>query len=424
MTEPHLRQIEPPARGAPGLSDPSRTQTIALIIIAFAVVLFLLVQARFILISLATAIMLFSLTSDAINFIARIRIGPLRIPNWLASVAALLLIAATLLTLTSIVLAQVNTVMTTTIAYVERAPFAVASLFGWMGEDVQTAVLNSVRTVEVSGYLRTLAGQAGNLMSATVLVILFVGFLFAERVWFSTKLVNFFRDEAQADRVGKIMGSIIHRVNYYLLVKTVVSAVTGAMVFAVAKLFALELAAALGVLTFVLNYIPNIGSIAATALVALVAFVQLGDPGWTLVIFVIVSVIQFVNGNVIDPMMMGRALRLSSFGIIISLAFWGAVWGIPGMFLSVPIMVALMIVCSEIPALRPIAILLSREGLPEPETDFDRHLAADPGPARPGAADRPPAQAPGAGAADPPGPTPEGPAQDSPGAAMARRPGR
>lgn len=424
MTEPHLRQIEPPARGAPGLSDPSRTQTIALIIIAFAVVLFLLVQARFILISLATAIMLFSLTSDAINFIARIRIGPLRIPNWLASVAALLLIAATLLTLTSIVLAQVNTVMTTTIAYVERAPFAVASLFGWMGEDVQTAVLNSVRTVEVSGYLRTLAGQAGNLMSATVLVILFVGFLFAERVWFSTKLVNFFRDEAQADRVGKIMGSIIHRVNYYLLVKTVVSAVTGAMVFAVAKLFALELAAALGVLTFVLNYIPNIGSIAATALVALVAFVQLGDPGWTLVIFVIVSVIQFVNGNVIDPMMMGRALRLSSFGIIISLAFWGAVWGIPGMFLSVPIMVALMIVCSEIPALRPIAILLSREGLPEPETDFDRHLAADPGPARPGAPDRPPAQAPGAGAADPPRPTPEGPAQDSPGAAMARRPGR
>lgn len=377
MNEPQLRQIETSRQTRPSwLSDPSSIQAVTLIIIAFAVVLFLLVQARFLLISLATAIMLFSLTSDAINFIARIRIGPLRIPNWLASVAALMMISATLLTLTSIVLAQVNTVMTTTLTYAERAPFAIASLFAWMGDDVQSAVLNSVRTVEVSGYLRTAAGQAGNLMSATVLVILFVGFLFAERVWFSTKLVNFFEDEAQADRVSKIMGSIIHRVNYYLLVKTLVSAVTGGLVFGVAQLFSLELAAALGVLTFILNYIPNIGSIAATALVALVAYVQLAEAGPTLAIFLIVGGIQFVNGNIIDPMLMGRALRLSSFGIIISLAFWGAVWGIPGMFLSVPIMVALMIICSEIPALRPVAILLSREGLPEPETALKAPLDA------------------------------------------------
>ncbi len=147
-----------------------------------------------------------------------------------------------------------------------------------------------------------------------------------------------------------------------------VSLVTGAMVWATAQAFGLDLAVALGILTFILNYIPNIGSIVATGLVALVAYVQLSDPTPTLAIFLLVGTIQFVNGNVVDPMLMGRALRLSSFGIIISLAFWGAVWGIPGMFLSVPIMVALMIICSEVPALRPVAILLSREGLPEPET--------------------------------------------------------
>jgi predicted PurR-regulated permease PerM len=96
-----------------------------------------------------------------------------------------------------------------------------------------------------------------------------------------------------------------------------------------------------------------------------VTFVQIGEPGPTAAIFVTVGIIQFVNGSVIDPMLMGRALRLSSFGIIINLAFWGAVWGVPGMFLSVPIMVAMMIICSQVPELRPIAILLSREGLPE-----------------------------------------------------------
>ena len=180
--------------------------------------------------------------------------------------------------------------------------------------------------------------------------------------------MNFVGDEAQADRVGRIVASIIRRVNRYLLVKTLVSLVTGVMVWAIAHLFGLDLAVSLGILTFILNYIPNIGSIVATGLVALVTYVQLADATPTLAIFVIVGAIQFINGSIIDPMLMGRALRLSSFGIIISLAFWGAVWGIPGMFLSVPIMVALMIVCSEIPALRPIAILLSREGLPEPET--------------------------------------------------------
>ncbi len=350
------------------LADPVRIQTAALVIIAFAVVLFLLVQARFMLISLVTAIVLFSLTSDAISFIARQRIGPLHVPNWLASIVAVLAIAAALLTLTSLILSQVNTVLLTTLSYTEQTPEAVAALFAWLGEDAEQAVFNSVSTVDLSGYLRTLAGQAGSMMQASVLVILFMGFLFAERVWFSTKLVNFVGDEVQADRIGRIVGSIIRRVNRYLLVKTLVSVVTGAMVWFVAKLFGLELAAPLGIITFILNYIPNIGSIIATGLVALVTYVQLADASQTLAIFLVVGTIQFVNGNVIDPMLMGRALRLSSFGIIISLAFWGAVWGIPGMFLSVPIMVALMIVCSEIPAVRPVAILLSREGLPEPET--------------------------------------------------------
>ncbi len=359
-------KARPPAARATlreGAQD--RLQTGALVIIAFAVVLFLLVQARFLLISLATAIVLFALTSDAINFIARQRIGPARIPNWLASIAALVLISAALLSLSSIILTQINTVLSTTLTYTDRAPEALAAMFAWLGEDVQQAVFDAVRSVNVASYLRSLAGQAGNLMQGTVLVILFVGFLFAERIWFSTKLTNFFDDADQAERVRLIMGSIIHRVNYYLLVKTLVSAVTGFMIWALAQYFALELAVAMGVLTFVLNYIPNVGSIIATGLLTLVAYVQLGDSTLTLAIFLIAGAVQFVNGNIIDPMLMGRALRLSSFGIIISLAFWAAVWGIPGMFLSVPIMVGLMIVCSHVPALRPIAILLSREGLPD-----------------------------------------------------------
>lgn len=372
MNKPDRTAITP-ARPA----DLQRVQTGALVIIAFAVVLFLLVQARFMLISLATAIILFSLTSDVISFISRLRIGPARIPIFVATVAAMILIATALLTLTSILLAQVNTVLVTTLSYAERAPSAVASLFSFMGPGTQEAIFNSLQSVDASSYLRSAAGQAGNITQGTVLVILFVGFLFGERIWFGTKLNNFVGDPVQADRISRIITSIIHRVNYYLLVKTVISAITGAMVYVLAKLFALELATALGVITFVLNFIPNVGSITATALIALVAHVQAGDATMTAVIFVIAGAIQFLNGNIIDPLLMGRALRLSAFGIILSLAFWGAVWGIPGMFLSVPIMVMLLVVCSHVPALRPFAILLSREGLPESEQMLNHHAQKD-----------------------------------------------
>ncbi len=342
-----------------------RLQTWLLGVIAFGIVLYMLIAAKFVLISLFIAIILFSLTSDAINSIARLRIGPIGISNGVASVVAVLLIASALLSLAGLVLAQVNMVVTTTLTYTDQAQRAIAQAFSWMGEDVEQAVLASMRTIEFSGYIRTAAGQAGNILSGAVLVILFVGFLFAERLWFSTKLVNLIGDADQAERVGGIIGSIIRSVNYYLLVKTFVSAITGALVFGVMTLFGLELAAAMGILTFVLNFIPNLGSIFATVIVGLVAYVQVADLGTALMIFALAGAIQFSVGNVIDPMLMGRALRLSSFGIIISLAFWGLVWGVVGMFLAVPIMVGVMIVCSHIPPLRPVAVLLSREGLPD-----------------------------------------------------------
>lgn len=349
--------------------------------VAFALILFLLVQARFLLISLVIAVILFSLTSDAIGYISRLRVGQTRVANWLASTLAVFLIASALLTLTGIVISQVNTVVLTTLSYTDRAQVAIAELFGWMGDDVQSAVLSAMRGIDLGAYMRSAAGQAGNLTSATVLVILFVGFLFVERAWFPTKLARLFPEPGRARQVEGTMHMIMRRVNHYLLVKTAVSAVTGVMVYAVMRAFGLELAAAMGILTFVLNYLPNIGSIIATGIVALVTYVQLGDLPTAIAVFGATGVIQFVNGNVIDPWLMGRALRLSSFGIILSLAFWGAVWGVPGMFLSVPIMVALMIVCSQFRALHPVAVLLSREGITtplesEPETG-ERGAARD-----------------------------------------------
>jgi len=249
------------------------------------------------------------------------------------------------MTASGFLLGQINSVLVTTLSFAEQVPFAVASLFGFMGDAAEASVVSALQSIDVSTYARTAASRASAVTQAAVLVILFVGFLFAERIWFDIKLVNLIGDPKRAARISKIISTIIWRVNYYLFVKTIVS-----------------------VITFILNFLPNVGSIIATGMVALIAHIELNDTTTTLIIVSIAGTIQFVNGNIIDPMMMGRALRLSSFGIILSLAFWGAVWGVPGMFLSVPIMVVLLVVCSQVPALRPVAILMSREGLPDEET--------------------------------------------------------
>ncbi|WP_304617670.1 AI-2E family transporter [Paracoccus sp. (in: a-proteobacteria)] len=338
-----------------------RLQTGFLGIIAFSLLLFMLVQARFILISLAIAIILFSLTSDAIHAIST----RLKVPNWLATTLALIAIALGILWVSTTIVAQVNEIVFLAITYAERALVALPALTERLGPEAQERIMLTITNFNITGWIRSLAGQAGGILQGSVLVILFVGFMFAERVWFPLKVERLTEDADKAVQVRRIISSIMHRVNRYLVVKTGVSAVTSVLVYAIFRAAGLELAMAVAILTFILNFIPSVGSIIATAIATILVFVLTGDMTLTAIIGVSITLVQFVIGNVLDPMLLGQTLRLSSFGIILSLAFWGAVWGIPGMFLAVPIMVALMIVCAHVPWLRPVAVMLSREGLPD-----------------------------------------------------------
>ncbi|WP_199257487.1 AI-2E family transporter [Paracoccus binzhouensis] len=339
-----------------------RLRTGFLGVIAFGLILFLLVQARFILICLAFAIIIFSLTSDAISAFAR-----LRVPNWLATALALIAIAIGLLWAATAVVAQVNEVVSTAIAYADRAQAVLSNLSQRWGPRAQEALSTFMGSIDVAGWLRSAAAQASNLISGSVLILTFVGFMFSERLCFPLKVERLTGDPGRARQALGTIHVIMRRVNRYLVVKTGISAVTAALIWAIFRLAGLELAGAVAMLTFILNFIPTLGSIVATVIAVAMVLAQTGDPTGTLIVGGMATAVHFVIGNILEPMLLGQTLRLSSFGIILSLAFWGAVWGIAGTFLAVPIMVAMMIVCAQIPWLRPVAILLSQEGIPEQE---------------------------------------------------------
>ena len=344
----------------PRLRD--RLQTGFLGIIAFALVLFLLVQARFVLVCLAFAIIIFSLTSDAISAFAR-----LRVPNWLATTLALIAIAVGLLWTATTLVGQVNVVVSTAIAYADRAEQIVSGLSSRWGPRSQQTIATLMGTIDFAGWIRSATAQASSLISGSVLVLTFVGFMFSERIWFPIKIARLTGSPERAAEILGVIHRIMRRVNRYLVVKAAISAVTAALIWVIFRAAGLELAKAVAMLTFVLNFIPTLGSIVATVIAIVVVLAQTGDPATTIAIGGGCTAVHFLIGNILDPMLLGQTLRLSSFGIVLALAFWGVVWGIAGTFLAVPITVAMMILCAQVPWLRPLAVLLSQQGVPEQE---------------------------------------------------------
>jgi len=171
-----------------------------------------------------------------------------------------------------------------------------------------------------------------------------------------------FPDGDRASRVASVLGLITDNVRRYVLVKSVISAGTSIAVYLVMYAVGLQFAKSIAVLTFFLNFIPSIGSIAATVIPSVLALAQF--ESWTpfLVVVTGITAIQFVIGQFIDPLLTSRALNLSSLVIVLSLTFWAAVWGLVGMFLAVPLMVVVLVVCSHVPELQAVAVLLSKDG--------------------------------------------------------------
>lgn len=328
---------------------------------AFTLLLFLLVQAQLILVSLVFALLIFSLTTQAISAVSGMQLGSRRLATWMASAIAFAIIAVLLLGLSILFVSQVNIVVSSAAALTNQAINGLSELAGWFSPGAEASVEATIRSIQISRYLGSIASQASSLLSASVLVILFVGFMFAERLWFPQKLSKLLDSPERAAGVTEVIATIVRAINRYLLVKSIISALMATVVYLLAWTFGLDLAMPIAVITFVLNFIPSIGSIIATMILGLLALIQL-DPTAALTIFFLAGLAQFALGSVIDPMLKGQTLRISSFGILISFAFWGAIWGVAGMFLAVPIMVAIKMTCAQIPAMRALAILLSRDG--------------------------------------------------------------
>ena len=216
--------------------------------------------------------------------------------------------------------------------------------------------------INLQRFFGSLLSSVGSIVVTLVVVCLYATFLLLERRSFATKLANLSDDPARVERIRQVIRAINQRIGSYLALKTLLSLLLGVLSYLVMRLYGLEFAALWAVLATVLNFVPYVGSVLGVVFPLLMAIVQFADPATILSLLLALSALQFAIGNFLDPYVMGNSLNLSPFAILVSLAVWSELWGVPGAFLAVPITAILTIVLSEFQGTRPIAVLLSSNG--------------------------------------------------------------
>ncbi len=330
--------------------------------VILAVTLGLLVVGRNFLMPLAVAVLLWSLLNAFSNYIQSIKLGRYHTPAWLATTLAVLVLVLASYVVYKILISQADALQMAAPVYQANFTRLAGEVAEWLDIEEMPATAELLGRLNLGSIFTRIGGLVGAVIGDIVLVAIYIGFLLAEQHNLPGKFARLHPDEALAMQTRSLAVEISQKVQRYMWVKTIISLLTAVVAYVILKLVGIDFAIIWALMIFLLNYIPNIGSVLGVIFPALLALVQFETITPFIYIVVGLGSMQFIIGNLLEPAFMGRSLNLSSFVIIISLTFWGMIWGLPGMVLSVPIMVTVAIICSYIPTLNWIAVFLSADG--------------------------------------------------------------
>jgi AI-2 transport protein TqsA len=306
------------------------------------------------------------------RLVARIP-GGSRMPTSVHYSLALLVIATALWFAFWLVVANLGQAVELAPAFQESLLATIQGLAARLGIESQPTwatlrgiILAQINPQALVAYTLTLVTSSASVL---VLGVLYVAFLLIEMSTTEHKLTRLSDDPRVVAQLQKIVTHINERVGAYLALKTYVCVITGVVSWMAMAWVSLELAAFFGVLIALMNYVPYIGSVLSVIVPVSFGLLQFGLSSDLLLLLILLVIVQFVLGNIVDPYLMASSLNLSPLAIVASLAGWGALWGVPGAFLAVPLTACIAMVLAEFPGTRPIAILLSKSGQLGDEAD-------------------------------------------------------
>ena len=282
------------------------------------------------------------------------------VPSALAYVLIVLLVVGVLFGVGTMVFTSAEKITTTLPVYeakVERAFQWGLTVLPMELPELKNKQLRDLFSIEVEWRDIALAlGSIREFISGLVVVFIYLVFLIAEKISFPRRLELAF-SEPRNTEISEVIGKINLAISQYIAVKTFVSVLAGALSLAVLAVFNVDFFVLWGILIALLNFIPYVGSLVAVAPPIILALL---DNVWTgLAVAILLMAIQQVIGTFVEPRMAGRRLNVSPLLILLSLFFWGLLWGIPGMILAVPILVTVRIILENIDETKPLARLIS-----------------------------------------------------------------
>jgi AI-2 transport protein TqsA len=244
------------------------------------------------------------------------------------------------------------------------------------------SVSEIVAQLDPTPYLGSVAQALQGFASSAVLVLIYLGFLLASRHAFERKAIKLFHGRDERLEAMRVIAHIRDSVEKYLWIQSVTGAIIALLGGLLMMALGLENAFFWAFLIFILNFIPIVGAAVAIVLPTLFALVQFDGYAQALILLGGLFTIMFLIGNIVLPRLQGDSLNMDPLVVLMSLGFWGTIWGLPGMFLSTPLTVLSMVVLAQFEGSRWIAILLSADGNPLGSEAGSRRSGRDESPKR------------------------------------------
>jgi predicted PurR-regulated permease PerM len=322
----------------------------------------ILIAGRDVLIPLALAVLIWQLINAIAAGYGKFRIRGRTGARWLRLSLAVLTIAVALALVVNLIASNVGAVSATAAVYEANLRLLVLHVADVLDLPHPQSLTELVGQVDLAASIRSVSATLAAFVGSIGLIALYVAFMLLEQEMFDRKIDALFPAPGEADSIRRLLGRIERRIERYLWIKTLMSLATAVLSWGVLAAVGASNASFWALIIFMLNYIPVVGSLLGVLFPAMLTLLQFGSVGPFIAVAVCLGIIQFTLGTVLEPRLMGSSLNLSPMAIVVSLSVWGALWGIAGMFLCVPITVIVMIVCAHFTPTRRLAVLLSATG--------------------------------------------------------------
>lgn len=321
-----------------------------------------LIYGRSLLIPFIFALLLWFLVRKIRHVINKSKFIKNKIPAWLKNVTISVLMLVILGFVSKILIVNINNLAQSYPQYESNVDMVIEQINGLLNINLIEMVKDHIGDFNFGTILKQIFNSLTDLLGNAFLIIIYALFIFLEETNFNKKLKVVFSKNDQFTEVSNILDKVEVSITDYIGLKTLLSIITGVLSYIALLFIGIDSPAFWAFLIFILNYIPTIGSLIATLFPAMFCLLQFGELTPCLMVLIFVGAIQVVVGNLLEPKMMGNSLNVSSFVTIFALSFWGTLWGITGMILSIPITVIMVIIFSHFEKTKGVAIMLSDKG--------------------------------------------------------------